>query len=288
MAVKPNENLVSTSGKKPAYYQFIRREVIGDEVIAYYRPTIHAQGAWNSHEQHMAPATGILVAELEQFYLKQHMRMARVSLDILGLIYLDEFSIRTRCIRAGKTIELIEAIMSAKGRDCIIARAWRLMTQDTSSIAGLEDKQSDHHPETLPAWTDMKGWPGGFIETLSFVATPERRNGKGMVWVKTDCDMVEGQPTTDFVRLMGLVDTANGVVPRIGMGLKSFDWMFPNTDLQIHLHRIPQGQWLGLEVVQQYGEDGIGLTSGILHDIKGAFGRSEQILTVRPMPTDAS
>ena len=49
----------------------------------------------------------------------------------------------------------------------------------------------------------------------------------------------------------------------------------------MHLHRLPQGEWLGLEVTQQYGEDGIGLTSAVLHDTQGPFGRSEQILTLR-------
>ena len=54
-----------------------------------------------------------------------------------------------------------------------------------------------------------------------------------------------------------------------------------NLDLQIHLYRLPQDQWLGLETVQQYGEDGIGLTSSVSHDIDGSFGCSKQILTLR-------
>ncbi len=49
------------------------------------------------------------------------------------------------------------------------------------------------------------------------------------------------------------------------------------------MHRYPQGKWLGLETVQQYGSDGIGLTSAVLHDVYGPFGRSEQILTLRKM-----
>ena len=51
--------------------------------------------------------------------------------------------------------------------------------------------------------------------------------------------------------------------------------------MQIHLYRMPKGKWLGLETVQQYGDDGIGLTSSVLHDETGPFGRSEQILTLR-------
>ena len=268
-----------------AYYTFIKREQQTDgSSVAYYQPTKHAQGAWNEHEQHMAPATGLLTAELQSFVPQENMRIARISLDILGLIPLDDFTVTTRCIRPGRTIELIEAVMSSRGRDAIIARAWRLITQDTSVIAGLEDQKSMYKPEALPVWDGMKGWPGGFIETVRLVAEPDRRPGKGMVWMTNDIDMVEGMPTHDMVHLLGMADTANGVVPRLGLGLAKLEWMFPNTDLQIHMHRAPQGRWLGIEAVQQYGTDGIGVSSAILHDTQGPFGRSEQILTIRPMP----
>ncbi|WP_367108883.1 thioesterase family protein [uncultured Psychrobacter sp.] len=268
-----------------AYYHLIKRDQQADGVcMAHYQPTEHAQGAWNAHEQHMAPATGILAAELEQYLPQDNMRIARVSLDILGLIPLDDFTITTRCIRPGRTIELIESVMSSRGRDCIIARAWRLMTQDTSAIAGLEDSPAQHNPENLPAWDEMKGWPGGYIKSLHLVADPNRRPGHGTVWLTNDLEMVADSPTADVVRLLGMVDTANGVVPRLGLNVSELGWVFPNTDLQIHMHRAPKGLWLGIEAVQQYGTDGIGLTSAILHDVHGPFGRSEQILTIRPMP----
>lgn len=268
-----------------AYYLCINREQQADGVsIAHYQPTQHAQGAWNEKEQHMASATGVLTAELSQFTPQDNMRIARISLDILGLIPLDDFTITTRCIRPGKTITLIEAVMCSRGRDCIIARAWRLLTQDTSAIAGLEDHHAAHQPEQLPEWGGMKCWPGGFIESVRLVSEADRRPGKGMVWITTDVEMVAGEATDDLAHLMGLVDTANGVVPRLGVGLANTDWMFPNTDLQIHMYRSPQGRWLGIEAVQQYGADGIGLTSAVLHDVQGPFGRSEQILTIRPMP----
>jgi hypothetical protein len=130
----------------------------------------------------------------------------------------------------------------------------------------------------------MHRWPGGYIKSLRLVSEPNRRPGRGMVWITTDVDMIANEATEDLTHLMGMVDTANGVVPRLGLGLSEAEWMFPNTDLQIHMHRAPQGRWLGVEAVQQLGADGIGVTSSILHDVHGPFGRSEQILTVRPMP----
>lgn len=268
-----------------AYYNCIKREQQSDNItIAHYKPTQHAQGAWNPHEQHMAVATGVLTHELSQFAPQENMRIARISLDILGLIPLDDFIITTRCIRPGRTIELIESVMSSSGRDCITARAWRLLTQDTSAIAGLEDKETAQHPDELPVWEEMKGWPGGFVKSVHLVANAERRAGKGMVWITNNTTMVEGEPTTDLVHLLGMVDLANGIVPRLGLDVNDLRWMFPNTDLQIHMHRMPKGEWLGIEAVQQYGADGIGITSAVLHDLQGPFGRSEQILTIRQIP----
>eukprot|EP01127_Copromyxa_protea_P002230 TRINITY_DN12123_c0_g1_i1.p1 TRINITY_DN12123_c0_g1~~TRINITY_DN12123_c0_g1_i1.p1 ORF type:complete len:266 (-),score=27.84 TRINITY_DN12123_c0_g1_i1:52-849(-) len=260
-----------------AYYTLLRREQhLSGSVTAHYRSNIHAQGAWNPHEQHMAPATGIICSELAQFLPRENMRMGRVALDIFGLIGFGEFSITTRMIRAGKTIELVESEMQVNGKTCVSARAWKMMTQDTSMIAGLEDNRVTT-PEALPVWQGMGCWPGGWIKSIE-TRSDERRPGKGLVWVKSKVDMVEDQETPDFIRLLGLVDGANGIVPRCD---PREGWAFPNLDLQMHLYRQPQGQWLGLEATQQYGFDGIGLTSAILHDEVGPFGRSEQILTLR-------
>ena len=262
-----------------AYYRFISRNTDADGVcVAHYEPLLPAQGAWNAHEQHMAPATGVMCAELEAFMPREDLRIGRVGLDILGLIPLQPFSISTKVLRPGKTIELIEATMVANGRACIVARAWRMQISDTRAIAGTEDRDIKR-PEELADWMGMKQWAGGFIESMQFKADAERRAGKGVVWMNNDLEMIEGQATSSFVHLLGMVDTANGIVPRAKAG----EWAFPNLDLHIDLLRLPQGKWLGLDTCQQYGSDGIGLTSSVLHDELGVFGRSEQILTLRPM-----
>lgn len=274
-----------------SYYTLLDRTATGDEksktVTANYRCNIHSQGAWNPHEQHMAASTGVLAYELEKFMLRDDMRIGRISLDIFGLIHFGDFSITTRSIRGGRTIELLEATMSAEGKTCIVARAWRMLTSDTSDVAGLEDTTIGQ-PSDYPDWDGMKHWGGGYINSIYMKADPNNRNGKGIGWINNNYDMVANDPdnpsgtTSDFVHLMGMVDTANGIVPRIYQP-DEIEWLFPNLDLQIHLYRLPVGRWLGLQTVQQIGDDGVGLTSSILHDEKGAFGRSEQILTVRKL-----
>lgn len=262
-----------------AYYHCLSREIGHDGcTIAHYRPTQHAQGAWRDNEQHMAPASGILAFELERFQPRPEMHYARISYDILGVIPLQDFTIETRLIRPGKTIELVEASLRCQDKTAIVARAWRLITEDTRSIAGLEDEPLTPRHAMAP-WEEMiDRWPGGFIQSLRQHVYADRRPGRGQLWLSTPFEMVAGEVTSPLVKLLGLVDINNGLVIRQSLPLSH---SFPNVDLQVHLYRQPVGQWLGVAVTQQYGESGIGLTSAVLHDEHGPFGHSEQILTVR-------
>ena len=59
------------------------------------------------------------------------------------------------------------------------------------------------------------------------------------------------------------------------------EWLFPNVDLSIHLHRQPGKGPVGLDTTVVFGADGRGLTSTVLHDGSGPVGRAAQMLTVR-------
>ncbi len=271
-----------------AYYHLLKRTTDTNHntltTTAHYQSTPDTQGAWNDHEQHIAPVTGVICHEMEHYHPHDHMRIGRISIDILGVIPLGEITIATTTIRGGRTIELIESTVSANGRNYVIAKAWRMLTSDSSEVQGLEDDNITH-PDTLPATHALSRWDGGFIGTLTTRAESSNQSETGLVWVTTGIDMVAEEQSSDFVKLMSMVDIANGIAPRIAPTDDS--WIYPNLDLQIHMHRLPQGQWLGIESIQQIGEDGIGLTSAILHDIQGVFGRSEQILTVRKIDKDS-
>lgn len=266
----------------------LRSVFISTMADSYYRPlgdgqfeaTIHAQGAWNAHEQHMAPASGLLAHCLEQFEPRAELQMARISYEILGLIPLETVEVATRMVRPGRTIELLEAEMNHGGRTAIRARAWRLATSDTSSVAALEDAPMPG-PDEGTEHDAVAEWPGGYIQSIDVRKIEGHRAGRGRVWLRTPHPLVEGLPSSDSARLIGLIDTANGIATRVPPGPGS--WAFPNVDLQVHLHRQPAGQWLGLDTRVSFGRDGIGLTSSVLHDLDGPFGRSEQILTLRKL-----
>ena len=74
-------------------------------------------------------------------------------------------------------------------------------------------------------------------------------------------------------------------IERSGKQIDIRKWTFMNTDLAVHVHRIPQGEWIGIRAETNYGPDGIGTTIGTLFDENGAIGAIQQSVLVRPMPS---
>jgi Thioesterase-like superfamily len=247
---------------------------LGDGV---YQPTVHAQGAWSEHEQHMAPVSGLLTHALERHEPRDELQLARITFDILGMIPAQRSTVRTRTLRPGRTVELVEATLAVAGRDVVRATAWRLSRQDTAAVAGVEETPLPP-PEDSEPWDGMDIWAGGYIASVDFRVVAGRREGRGRAWLRTPYRLVDGEESTELARFVGLVDTANG----IGARQSPEAWMFPNTDLTIHLHRAPRLPWVGMDGRVSWGPTGLGVTATVLHDADGPVGHAQQILTVRP------
>lgn len=139
--------------------------------------TLHSQGAWQPGEQHLAPASGLLLAEVER-RLPGDKAVSRASFDVLGVIQSGECTIDLQVIRPGRTIELVEASMRHGERTSIRARIWRLAGTDTARVQGIEW-------DALPAPADMQAlsmsaiWDGGFVASLEVRQAADARPGRG-------------------------------------------------------------------------------------------------------------
>lgn len=261
---------MSSTPEPRAYYQRI--------APARFRSTEHAQGAWADEHQHMAPVSGLLVRAIEECAPREDLILSRVAFDILGVIPGGEVQVDARVIRPGRTIELVEAEMSAAGQVVVRATAWRLAAADTSALAGgaLDPLPG---PEQGMPWIGSAVWRGGFIKSLEFRVLAGWQPGRGRAWIRTDVELVAGERSSPLARFIGLIDTANGIAVRADPATL----LFPNTDLTVHLVRRPVGQWIGLDTTVTFGPDGVGLTASVLHDIAGPLGRAAQTLTLRPV-----
>lgn len=246
----------------------------------HYRPTEHVQGAWSPDEQHVAPVIGLLLHALELNHPREDLQWARLSVDILGFIRRAETQVTTRVLRPGRTIELLEATARIDERDAVRLTAWRLVSGSTTEVAGApEPGAAMPSPEDVPLWDGMLHWGGGFIHSLQF-RSAGNEPGRGRTWVRTPLALVSGEPASALASWVGLLDTANGTAVR----QDPREWMFPNVDLTLHLHRIPEGPWVGLDTHVSWGPTGVGATASVVHDQHGPVGTLAQCLTLRPIP----
>lgn len=244
-----------------------------------FRATEHVGGAWTLHEQHIAPALGLLahVIEVDRDARRSDgLVVARLSYDILGTLPIDEVDTTVTVLRPGRTIELVEARLSHGARDAVLVRAWLMQPRDTRAVAGTA-LPAIPLPREMPAWDASTVWPGGFIASAE-VRRLQAGPGRAMFWVRTALPLVAGEDTSALARAVGLFDIANGMAVRADPR----EVAFPNVDLTAHLFDQPQGAWVGFDTTVSFSPEGIGLTSSVLHDERGPVGTLAQVLTVRP------
>jgi hypothetical protein len=253
------------------------------EPSAYFVPAGPTGGAWSVTEQHISPLGGLVVHAIEEHVAAaghgtdDGKAIARLSLDILGVVAIEELEIAVRTVRPGRTIELVEAEVTSGGRRVVLARAWRLALSDTASVAGGEPAPLPG-PDEVPAWPMTTVWPGGYIASLDVRRDPDARPGRAIAWVSSPVALLAGVAVSPLASFVALVDTANGTCVREPIDA----WLFPNVDLTLHLHRQPAAGPVGLDTTVVFGADGLGLTETVLHDVRGPVGRAAQVLTVRP------
>ena len=244
-----------------------------------FAPSDHTRGAWSVDEQHFSPMAGLITHELERCAAARGaagLLTSRLTFDILGTVAVEPFDLEVSTVRAGRTIELLEAIVTAGGRPAVRARAWRLVGSDTADVAGGEPPPLPS-PDPLGEWRMSQWWPGGYIESIEVRPVSPPQPGRTTAWIRSRVALVADEECGDLARFVALVDTANGIAVR----RHPATLLFPNVDLSVHLHRQPRGPWTGLDTTVVFGPSGQGVTSTALHDVTGAVGRAEQALTVR-------
>lgn len=246
-----------------------------------FRATDHVGGAWNQSEQHIAPALGLLthVVETDRDARRDDgLVIGRLSFDILGTLPVDVVETDVRVLRAGRTIELVEATLTHAGRAAVVLRAWLLRPGDTAGLQGTSHP-AIAPPDAMPAWDPSTLWAGGLIASTE-VRRELTEPGRAAFWVRTPLPLVQDEPVSRLAAFAGLFDSANGMAVRAAPD----EVAFPNLDLTAHLFRQPRGDWMGFDTTVSFGPGGVGLTESVLHDVHGPVGTASQILTVR-LPT---
>lgn len=242
--------------------------------------TFSTTGPWYADAQHVGPPTALLVRALEQCDARPGTQLSRITVEVLGPVPAGEVTVRAAVERPGRTIALLGAEMTAGGRAVLRARAWRLAQGDTAAVAGGEEpaiagrEHGVERPERPP------GWLPGFMDTLEWrwVRGWLGEPGPGTAWARQKVELVAGEKPSPLQRLAVVADSGNGAAAPLDIR----EWLFVNTELTLHLHRAPVGEWMGVDAHTVVGTTGLGTVSSLLFDENGHTGRSAQGLIVRP------
>ena len=230
--------------------------------------------------------SALLVRGLERCAERDDTRLSRVVIDLLGGVPAEgDLWVRSQVDRGGKQIELVSAEMLAAGPDGEprpVARAsgWRLQHQDTRAVAHAAAPLPRPVTEARDRNLKARSWDRNYVHSLDWLWLTERLEVPGESWINPTVDLVNGETMTQLERLFAVADCANG----IGSKLDITKWTFLNTDLSVHVFRVPDGPWIGIRAETSYGPDGIGTTVGTLFDEQGAVGAIQQSVLVRSRP----
>jgi hypothetical protein len=88
--------------------------------------------------------------------------------------------------------------------------------------------------------------------------------------------IVAGEETSPLQRAVAFADFGNGLSRALDFAMH----LFVNTDLTVHLHREPAGEWVALDARTDLDATGAGQAVSVLRDERGRIGVAAQSLFV--------
>lgn len=244
-----------------------------------FASTGHTSGPWSDESQHLGPPSALLVRALERCAPRPGALLSRVTFEVLGPVPVAELTVTASVDRPGRSVELLAAELAHEGRPVLRARAWRIVTGDTAALAS-EPGEPLAPPLGCARMAIPEAWRGGgYLAAMEWRAVSGGifTSGDAVVWARPVVRVVAGEEPSAAQRLFTVADSASGVSSRVDIR----EWYAINTDLTVHLHREPVGEWYALDARTVIGPSGIGVATSVLHDERGPVGRTAQSLFVR-------
>ena len=241
-------------------------------------PALESRASWYPDALHGGPVAALFARAVEEVESATEMMVSRLTVDLMRPVPTNPLRVRTRVVRDGRRIQVVEAVLVEGDSELARASALRLRVgevpvpdhprqavpaaADTAPVAELRPAGE---PWFHTAAIEMREVSGGFFDP-----------GPAAAWVRLTMPLWDDAETTPLQRVAAAADFGNGV-SRV---LDTRRHVFINADLSIHLHRYPQGEWVCLDARSDIDDTGVGLAQSELFDDTGSIGHSLQMLYV--------
>ncbi len=255
-----------------------------------FMPTELARGPWDPQALHGGAPAALIADAFERHEPSGETAIARLGYEFMRPIPFAPLTLSVRTLRAGRRVQELTAELHADtgtGDGPLICRATALRVAHLPArlpelpAGSRAERRMPGQEEGKPTSFSLSG-----SEQTSFASnamemrwlTDASALGRGQVWMRMRHHLLPGRPASPLARLAGTADFGNGV----GAALPYSDYLFINADLTVHLHRQPQGEWMGIDATTLLQEGAIGLAESVLHDERGPVGRGFQAVVVAP------
>jgi hypothetical protein len=251
------------------------------------RPTVLTAGPWDPGHQHAGPPAallgGALASTLDGATGDADGLVVRVTYEILRPVRVDrDLEVATTVLRPGRKVALAEGHLADDDGPLLLARAWWLRREaiDVPAAAAPSGSPVPGPDDATPAEFFRPADEVGYHTAMDvrFLRGSWLEPGPAFAWMRPRVPVVAGEDVTPLQRVLVAADSGNGISAVLPIG----SWLFVNTDLTVHLHRHPAGEWVGLDARTDVQPHGTGLAQSSLRDATGPLGRSLQSLLVAP------
>jgi acyl-Coa thioesterase superfamily protein/acyl-CoA thioesterase superfamily protein len=256
-----------------------RRE--GDLLV----PSAHTRGPWDPGQQHGGAPAALLAQHLARAEPgADAMALARVTYEFLGPVPIAPLRVAAEVVRPGRRLQVVEGTLAAPdGRALVRARGVRLRRGDVRLPPEVDrgappaEGPSEARAGAFPAGAGEH--PEGFHRTameLRFAGGTSYDAGPALAWFRLRLPLLDTEPALPVARVAAAADFGNG----ISRVLDFTTHLFVNTDLTLHVHREPAGEWVLLDARTRVEPTGSGLAWSVLADERGPLGLAAQTLFV--------
>lgn len=246
----------------------------GDQYVA----TVAALSPWDEDALHGGPPTMLLVRELESVRSDVPMATCRVTVELMRRVGTEPISVRSRVLRPGRRVQLVEASLWSRDIEVARATAVRIRRAQVDVPAALELPPYDLPARPLRAADGYR--PGPAFHRLGVETRAPgplgRRLGPGWAWFRLRLPLLEGESPSPLVRLAAAADFGSGISNVVDPAATSYI----NPDLTMSLHREPVGEWILVVGRTSLERHGVGLAEAALFDRLGRIGVAVQSLLV--------
>jgi len=244
-------------------------------------PTEWTRGPWDPNAQHAGPPAALLGRAIEALDPGGEMQVARFTLDVLRPIPLTPLQVEARVLRPGRRVQLAEATLSSGEDPVARASVWRIRPGEPSLPDTGLDTTPPPGPDDLQPDPMYDPWGGP-----SYFASMEWRSARGSfftpgpaaAWMRMRIPLLPDEVPSPLTRVLAAADSGNG----ISMELPLDRFLSINTELTVHLIRMPEGEWVCLDAITRIDPRGIGLAQSVIWDEHGRIGSGNQSLVVAP------